>query len=147
MASVLADTGPLVALFSARDTHHANAQAWFKSFRGNLLTTWPVLTEVTHLLAHPHLVSRFMRWVSQGGAHVFEMPAQAVVEIAELMERYESSGMDLADASLVWLADQIGIARVISIDEGGFSVFRTASGVAITNEFLITSSTPRRRHR
>ncbi|MFN0300716.1 MAG: type II toxin-antitoxin system VapC family toxin [Burkholderiales bacterium] len=147
MASVLVDTGPLVALFSARDTHHADAQAWFKSFRGNLLTTWPVLTEVTHLLAHPHLVSRFMRWVSQGGAHVFELPGQAVAEITDLMERYESAGMDLADASLVWLADQIAIPRVISIDEGGFAVYRTASGIALTNQFSITSPTPRRRHR
>ena len=45
---VLVDTGPLVALMNKRDRHHQRFVEYFKFFQGQLVTTWPVLTEVTH---------------------------------------------------------------------------------------------------
>lgn len=44
----LVDTGPLVALMNRRDRHHRRFVDYFKYFDGELLTTWPVLTEVAH---------------------------------------------------------------------------------------------------
>lgn len=45
---VLVDTGPLVALMNKRDRHHQRFVEYLKFFQGQLVTTWPVLTEVTH---------------------------------------------------------------------------------------------------
>ena len=48
---ILRDSGFWVALGNRRDRHHAAARAaaehWAKE---GFVTTWPVLTEVTHLL-------------------------------------------------------------------------------------------------
>ena len=51
MNAALVDTGPLVALFVRNDPDHARVSAWLREFRGKLLTTWPVLTEVCHFLS------------------------------------------------------------------------------------------------
>ena len=48
--SVLADTGPLFALIHAGDADHARAVQFARRFTGRLITTWPVLTEVSYLL-------------------------------------------------------------------------------------------------
>ena len=42
---------------------------------------------------------------------------------------YADNPMDLADASLLWLADQLDLTEVITLDRG-FSAFRTPSGRA-----------------
>jgi len=62
-----------------------------------------VLTEVCHLLPR-HIVGRFMRWAAAGGVTVRELAPTAADDIATLMEKYDDPPMDLADASLVWLA-------------------------------------------
>ena len=36
--------------------------------------------------------------------------------------------MDLADASLVWLAGHSGIADILTLDQDGFQTYRTAAG-------------------
>ena len=51
MNAALVDTGPLVALFVRNDPDHARVTSWLRNFRGRLLTTWLVLTEVCHFLA------------------------------------------------------------------------------------------------
>jgi predicted nucleic acid-binding protein len=48
-----------------------------------------------------------------------------------LMRRYTETPrtqMDLADASLVWLASDTGIARVMTMDVRDFSRYRLADG-------------------
>lgn len=135
MGGVLADTGPLVALFSARDTYHAVALDWFRTYRGQLITTWPVLTEVSHLLGHAHLVRAFMIWVSRGGVQVFEAPGEASPAIAELMLKYERPQIDLADATLFWMADELNVDEIISIDFKGIATYRTPRGKSLANVF------------
>ena len=48
---ILADTGYWVALFSRTDQHHRRALDVSATLKERLVTTWPVLTECTHLLA------------------------------------------------------------------------------------------------
>lgn len=132
MAKVLLDTGPLVAWLDKGDGDHVRTAAFFAGFEGRLLTTWPVLTEVCHLLPQ-HVVGRFMRWVAAGGVEVQELPATAAAEIADLMEKYADLPMDLADASLVWLAARMGIREVVTLDRADFGVYRLPGGQHLIN--------------
>lgn len=77
-----------------------------------------------------------MRWVARGGTVVQEIPADQASVIAALMERYADRPMDLADASLVWLADAIGITDIVTIDRSGFDAYRTGAGKRFRNRFL-----------
>jgi predicted nucleic acid-binding protein len=132
---VLADTGPLVALLNRTDSHHQRARVFFGRFKGVLYTTWPVLTETCHLLPR-YLRTGFMRWVAGGGIAVQDSTAEQAAIIAALMERYADRPMDLADASLICLADKLGITNIITIDQNDFDTYRTGSGKRFNNRFL-----------
>lgn len=125
--AALVDTGPLVALFARNDPDHARVSAWLRGFRGRLLTTWPVLTEVCHFLT-PEVALRFLRWIEAGGAAVIEVPTEELAGIIRTMEKYLDRPMDLADASLVWLAGRSGLRDILTLDTGDFATFRTPQG-------------------
>lgn len=127
MNAVLVDAGPLVALFVRNDPDHERVSTWLRGYRGRLLTTWPVLTEVCHFLS-PEVTLRFLRWIKAGGATVVEMPADELGNIIRMIEKYRDRPMDLADASLIWLSGQSGVRDILSVDSGDFAVFRTPQG-------------------
>jgi predicted nucleic acid-binding protein len=129
---VLVDTGPLVAWLDQGDGDHRRVKQFMADFDGVLVTTWPVLTEVCHLLPE-HIVGRFMRWFAFGGAEVFELPAEAIEEIAATMEQYEDLPMDLADASLVWSAAALRIKEILTLDDKDFGIYRLPGGKPLEN--------------
>lgn len=131
-AKTLVDTGPLVAWLDRSDGDHALVTAFFKKFNEPLLTTWPVLTEVCHLLPR-HVVGRFMRWVAAGGVELAELGPVAADEIARLMEKYDDLPMDLADASLVWLATQMNIDQIVTLDATDFDIYALPAGQRLHN--------------
>ena len=129
MASVLLDTGPLVALFKRNDTHHARAVAWFKDHGGPLLTTQAVITEAWHLLSEPARLP-LVRFVTAAcGVHDFGTQGQA--RIAATLERYADLRMDYADATLVVLGDMLHVNSIATIDVNDFSAYRLANGKAL----------------
>jgi uncharacterized protein len=144
---LIVDTGPLIAWFDANDTHHARVCAFFDTFDGELFSTWPVLTEVCHLLPE-HLVAAFLRWAGLGAVTVVEVPSSALVGLAERMDKYADLPMDLADATLIWLAENRGLLDVLTIDSRDFGVYRTAQGQALRNVlFGAPPAGPARRRR
>ena len=126
VSRLLVDTGPLVAWLDRRDQDHARVTAFLTEFRGRLSTTWPVLTEVCHLIPS-HLVPRFLRWAAVA-VEVHDLPATALADIAARIEKYRDLPMDLADASLVWLGERIGVTDILTLDERDFGVYRLAGG-------------------
>ena len=145
---VLIDTGPLVAWLDAGDRHHAPVRAWLSTFSGELLSTWPVLTEVCHLLPES-LVSGFLRWVGAGGLTVVELSATAMPTLADRMDKYADLPMDLADASLIWVAETSGVLEVLTLDRRDFGIYRTERGKALRNllETPVSAPSPARRKR
>jgi uncharacterized protein len=91
-----------------------------------------VLTEVCHLLPE-RLVSRFLRWVGAGGLTVIEVPPAAVPGLADRMDKYADLPMDLADASLIWVAETLGVLDILTLDRRDFGVYRTERGRALRN--------------
>ena len=122
---VLVDTGPLVALMNKRDRHHQRFVEYLKFFQGQLVTTWPVLTEVTHHVPVSKAVE-IIALVRDGALEVIDL-GNAGARVHDLMKKYADRPMDLADASLVWAAEYTGIEQVMTIDSD-FAVFRLANG-------------------
>jgi hypothetical protein len=56
--------------------------------------------------------------------HPFELNAEHSERIAELMRKYADLPMDLADASLVVLAEYLGHGRILSTDQRDFHTYR-----------------------
>ena len=134
MTAALVDAGPLIALFNPADQAHSHYSSLLidTTQRWNLHTTWPVITEASHLLRG---VARFemLNWVGHGGVEVFPFDAPHLLEIVPWMQTYSEpprSVMDLADASLYWLAQDTGVRRILTIDHREFSRYRLPDGSA-----------------
>ncbi len=133
MRKLLVDTGPLVALANKRERRHADAAAFFGRYDGALVTTLAVLTEVCALLPR-HLASVFLRSVERSDFTLVHVPEPELPALAALMDKYADRPMDFADASLIWLADALGIADIATLD-GDFHIYRTRRGKALRNRF------------
>jgi uncharacterized protein len=97
---------------------------FLRGFRGELLTTWPVLTEFSHLVDSPVAVQQLQGWAERGGLRIFGMGHDELKTVADWMSRYADRPMDLADASLVHVACASGIQHIWTIDRVDFETFR-----------------------
>jgi hypothetical protein len=126
---ILADTGPLVALFDPRDPLHSKSVGTLEKIREPLMTTIPVLTEAFHMLSpESQGASRLRDFVSARGLSIWFFTPAALERAFELMEQYADHPMDLADASLVAAAEAIPTRRVFTIDRGDFETYRIKRG-------------------
>ena len=132
VSRVIVDTGPLVAWLDAADAHHAQVTAWLGRYQGQLISTWPVVTESCHLLP-ARMVADFLRWVGAGGLTVLELPAASVPGLADRMDKYADLPVDLADASPLWAAETLGVLDVLTLDRRDFGVYRTVRGKSLRN--------------
>ncbi len=137
MRRLLVDTGPLVALANRAERQHSTAVAFFERFDGALITTVAVIGEVCALLPR-HRAPLFLRGVATSNFALVHVPEQELPALAALMEKYADRPMDFADASLLWLADALGIPDVATLDSG-FHVYRTKRGRALRNRFSATT--------
>lgn len=124
---ILVDTGFLYALLDRDDAWHDCAAAASRKIDEKWITTWPVLTEAVHLIdrwlgVEPAIA--LMQDVAEGDIAVWEIAAQAGRGIPALMKRYAGLPMDLADASLVLLAESLGHGRILTTDERDFRAYR-----------------------
>ena len=120
---VLLDTGPLVALYARDDGRHAAVTQWMASFRGELHTVEPVLTEAAYFLP-PRTRAVLADLAMSGALHLHRPDAAGYARIAALLRKYADRDPDWADIALVWLAETSGITRIATLDVADFSVYR-----------------------
>ncbi len=133
MRNALLDAGPLIALFSPGDRHrrrYEDLMAGFATAGLRLLTTWPCIVEASHLLDPPRNFE-MLQWIQMRGAEVHPFDASHLDDMLGWMRRYTEPGkreMDLADASLYWLACETGITDVMTTDHNDFARYRLPDG-------------------
>lgn len=126
---ILVDTGPIVALFDPADGAHPACIAALKDFSEPLGTTVPVLTEVFHLLAPGSKGSqRLAEFVGNGGLSVWFLVPATLERALQLMYQYSDRPMDLADASLVVMAETENLRKVFTLDRADFDTYRIRRG-------------------
>ena len=121
----LIDTGPLVALYHAEDPHHSRCRAALAKLSPPLLTCWPVITEAAWLLRkRPDALRAIVDGFANGIFALLPLDGTELAGIAAIMARYESAGVQLADAALAYLADREGIRTLFTTDRRDFSIIR-----------------------
>jgi predicted nucleic acid-binding protein len=124
---ILADTGLWLALANRRDAYHAIAKSALSRVREPLVTTWPVMTETCHLLLARMGVDAEAKFVASGARGAYRVAAieeEHLDRVTALIEKYRELPMDLADASLVVLAEELGSGRIFSTDHRDFRTYR-----------------------
>jgi predicted nucleic acid-binding protein len=132
-STALVDAGPLVALFGRNQKskmHYVRLFEEAAAERWTLSTTWPCIAEASYLLGVPQRYA-CLRWVAGGGVTVFPFDQEALETMVEWMRSYTEmprTQMDLADASLVCLAHETGVTRIMTTDVRDFSRYRLPDG-------------------
>jgi len=122
---ILLDTGPIVAFFDKDDRYHALCLETLKKVREPLLTTWPVITECFYLLDFSHEIQENLwLFIERGGLEILPLEKERYPLCRDLMRQYKDLPMDLADATLVAMADSLRIPKVFTLDHKDFSIYR-----------------------
>jgi predicted nucleic acid-binding protein len=120
----IVDTGPIVALLNANDARHEWAKSTFSRIEPPLSTCESVIAEACFLTAR----------LDGGPDKVMDLLSRKIVlvefdlnveqgAVRELMKRYASTPMSLADACLVRMSELDGDSTVITLDSD-FVVYR-----------------------
>lgn len=123
---LLVDSGGLVAIANERDRLHQAALAALAEFFGDLVTTWPAVTEACHIVP-AHLNAPLVDKLANPRWRVLGMDG-AAPRLAELLRKYADRPMDLADASMVWAAEHTGALQILTADRADFEIYRTRTG-------------------
>lgn len=129
---LLTDTGPLVAIFDESDEAHGRCAAVLKRTAPPLTSTWPVVTEAMYLLASLQAQDALLAMIERGTLSLAPIETGDVPRIRTLMRKFRDLPMDLADATLVRVAEREGIRRVFTLDRRDFSVYRSGRGRPFT---------------
>jgi predicted nucleic acid-binding protein len=125
MQKTLIDSGPLIALFDKSDSYHLKVLNFLKSYKGTLVTSLAVVTEVSHMLDFNLQVQiDFLKWIELGGIEIYNITQNDIADIRVMMQKYIDIPMDFADASLMYIANVESIKEIISIDSD-FDIYRT----------------------
>jgi predicted nucleic acid-binding protein len=126
---ILLDTGPIVALFDPADDSHRPCVEILESIFEPLGTTTPVLTEAFHLLSPGSIgAANLIHFIADGGLTVWFLGPETLDRAFELMRQYAEHPMDLADASLVAMAEAENLHKVFTIDRRDFATYRIKRG-------------------
>lgn len=133
MLKTLIDSGPIIALFDRSDNYHQKVLEFVKSFNGEFITTWAVITKVSHMLDFDLRVQiDFLKWIELGGLKIYDIPQSEITNIRIMMEKYIDIPMDLADATLMYIANKEKIKNIVSIDSD-FDIYRTLKKQSLYN--------------
>lgn len=131
----LTDTSPLFALVDAKSQPRESmrCRVLLPALPKPLVTTWPCLSEAMHLTGREggwSMQKLLARYLTTGFLHLHTPSSDETIRILQLMEQYSDRPMDLADTSLIALAETAGYTRIFSLDSD-FYVYRLTDGMAL----------------
>ncbi|HZT43216.1 MAG TPA: PIN domain-containing protein [Chthonomonadaceae bacterium] len=126
----LTDSGPLVALLDRDDPYHNPCSEAVLNLSKPLLTTLPALTEAMYFLGEQFgWRSQELLWklVTSGELEIAPVEGEVLARLPILMQLYQDAPMDMADASLVAVAEAMDLRRIFTIDSH-FYAYRMRNG-------------------
>lgn len=121
---IVIDTGPLIAYLNPKDTHHAWAIEALSNVNLPLFSCEAVIAEAYFLLRRDHLGSdAMMRLLEEEIIQIAFSLKSEISAIRELMRRYRSVPMSLADACLVKMSELNPDVKILTLDSD-FLIYR-----------------------
>lgn len=124
---MLLDTGVIVAWLDHSERFHSRCAAIVDSLATPLFTCEAVIAEACYLLRRvPGACESVIDNVAGG---IFQIPfrlSDSAREVQRILRKYRDRDVDLADACLIHLANELKTGEVLTLD-GDFRVYRWAS--------------------
>ena len=123
-ASVVVDTGPIVAMLDADEANHDWVMSQVQRLRPPLITCEAALTEAAFLMSRAGADSSVVpQLVTRGFVTVAKLFDDDAAQIVRLMARYRNVPMSLTDACLVKLVERTPNATLFTLDSD-FRIYR-----------------------
>lgn len=122
---LLVDTGVLLAAADDNDPDHEACVALLAGTVDELVTTGLVVAEAAYLIDRQlgaAAEAGFFRSLGNGDARVEPVTVADFERIAELIERYADFPLGGTDASLIAVAERLGLHRIATLDHRHFAV-------------------------
>lgn len=126
--TVLADTGAVYALVDRDDAWHERVRTWWELNREPIRLPVTILPEVAWLLGTrlgPAAEAAFARALADGEFEVEPLDEREdLTRIADLATEYLDSPVGFVDASVLAMAERLGVLTVLTTDRRHFAVLR-----------------------
>ncbi|MEU5579853.1 MULTISPECIES: type II toxin-antitoxin system VapC family toxin [Streptomyces] len=135
MREILVDTGVLIAIADRRDAHHAACVAFAEGFEGRLKILPTVVTETAWMLERylsPEAEAGFLDSVAAGQLDLVAMERRDLARMADLVRKYADFPLGTVDASVIAVAERLGLAEVATLDRRHFAAVRPQHVKAFT---------------
>ena len=130
--AILVDTSPLVAILSPRDNYHQICINTLKKIQPPLLTTWAVITEVLWLIRHNKKAIKALFTMIEGQLiKIVPLSNDSIIWLKDFLLNYHDMGVQVADASLCYLAEIEEIDTVFTLDRKDFTIYRIKGNQAL----------------
>ena len=125
---ILVDAGPFVAAASPADRHHKVCERFVRRPGDALGVSTLVVAEVSYLLKRapnpPQPEIAFLRLFASGRLQALSPEPADFEGMAELVGRYANLDLGAADASIVAIAERLGVSTIATVDRRDFSIVR-----------------------
>lgn len=124
---ILSDTGPLYAAADQDDAHHDAVRRFLERNREPILVPITVLPEVCYFLDRElgtAAEARFIQAFTRGELLLEQVLPNDMTRCVELMQQYADTRIGFVEASVVAVAERLGITRVLTIDRRHFGAIR-----------------------
>jgi uncharacterized protein len=116
---ILCDAGVLLCLVDRTQPQHNAYRAIVTGLAKPLVTTWSCLTEAMYLALHRGgwvMQKQLGQLLLERLLIICEIQEDDYARLLELMAKYRDRPMDLADATLVTVAEKTGYRQILTLD-------------------------------
>lgn len=127
---ILFDTAPIVAAAFRSEEHYGACTELFTGLRlanRRLLLPATVSAEVGYMLDRlggPAREAGFLKGVSEGSFVPVDLTKADYARISELVEQYHDMRLGTTDASVIAIAERLGITEIATLDRRHFTAVR-----------------------
>lgn len=124
---IVVDTGVLFAVADEADHDHAACDELLAAHPGELAVPTPVIVESSWLIEDrlgPAAEAAFLRSLTSGELTRVDLTDTDWERAVELVETYADLGLGLVDASVVTVAERLGVTAIATLNHRDFNVVR-----------------------
>ncbi|GAA3005853.1 type II toxin-antitoxin system VapC family toxin [Streptosporangium longisporum] len=128
---LICDTGPLYAAMNRKDQDHDRCLDLLETHPGPLILPGPVLAEVCWLLESrigPAAEADFLQSIVDGELVMEPLTTVDIARMKALVVKYANFPLGAVDASVIAVAERLGVREIATIDHRHFGAVRNVQG-------------------
>jgi uncharacterized protein len=132
---LVVDTGVLVSSADTSEPHHEVSAKLLRDHAGALALPAPVVPETAWFIESrlgPAAESQFLRLVTNGELDVIDLTITDYQRCITLIDTYADMGLGLVDASVVTIAENLGVTTIATHNQRDFRVVKPRHTDAFT---------------